>query len=98
MDLNISSAHPYENKARVEWVVKIDGASEISLFFENFETEKREDRVELFDSKGSRVYVLTGKTGKGWSPIVRGDTVKIAIVSDDFRNFYGFDLTKAAFR
>lgn len=96
--ISISTSHPYPDKVRQEWEIKIDGAQEISVYFENFELEHRQDRVDLFDKKGHRIYVLTGKTGKGWSPIIRGDYIKVVLVSDDFRNFYGFDLTQAAYR
>ncbi len=96
--LSISTSHPYENRVRQEWEVKIDGAKEIAVYFENFELEKRVDRVELFDNNGHRIYILTGKTGKGWSPIIRGDYIKVVLVTDDFRNFYGFDLTQVAYR
>jgi thermitase len=97
-ELKVSSEHPYPDKVRQEWEFKFEGAKEVSLFFENFDFEHRKDFVELYDKKGGRIYVLTGKTGKGWTPIVRGDLVKVVLISDDFRNNYGFDITRAAFR
>lgn len=96
--LNVSSAHPYENDFRREWEFTFAGAREISLFFENFELERREDRIALFDRKGQQLYVLTGKTGKGWSPIVPGDYVKVVFTTSPYTSFYGFDLTQAAYR
>lgn len=94
----ISSQHPYQNQAKQEWEVSIAGAKEISLFFQNFELEHRTDHVDLHDRSGARIYVLTGKTGKGWSPIIKGDYVKVVLVSDTANNAYGFDVKEAAYR
>lgn len=96
--VNVSTAHPYPDKVQLEWELKFPGAKEVSLFFQKFEVEYKQDRVDLFDRQGNRLYVLHGKSGKGWSPIIPGDYVKVVLVSDAVNNLYGFDITEAAYR
>lgn len=96
--LSISSAHPYVDNQEVEWEVKVEGAKEISLYFETFDLESRKDFVELHDQTGRKLFSLTGKTGQGWSPIVSGDRVRVVLKADPFRHGNGFDLTQVAYR
>lgn len=96
--LNTSTSHPYPDKAKLVWEFSFPGAKEVSLFFQKFELEFKQDRVDLFDRQGNRLFVLHGKSGHGWSPIIPGDYVKVMLVSDEVNGLYGFDITEAAYR
>jgi subtilisin family serine protease len=94
---NISSSHPYENKANLEWIVKEEGASKVSVYFEKFETESGYDVVTFHDAQGNLIDTWSGRRNGEFSPTVLGDTLIIRLKSDPSVNHYGFDITKLAF-
>lgn len=98
VSVSVSTAHPYAAKAREQYEVRVPGAKEVALYFSKFDTEKDYDKVELFDSKGTKVATLSGKNDDIFSIPVEGEYVKIVFTSDDSVNRYGFDITKAAWR
>jgi Subtilisin-like serine proteases len=98
VDLNISTAHPYADKTKQEFEVRVPGATQIALYFSKFDTEKDYDKVELFDANGTKVDTLSGRLDESFSSNITGEYVKIVFTSDDSVSRYGFDLTKAAWK
>lgn len=98
VNVSVSSAHPYKEKAKEEYEVRVPGAKEIALFFSKFDTERDYDKIELYDSTGRKVQTLSGKNDETFSTVITGEYVKIIFTSDDSVNRYGFDITKAAWR
>jgi subtilisin family serine protease len=97
-EYNVASAHPYENNQKAEFTVKVEGATQVSVYFERFETERGYDVVEFKDANGVVVGKWSGNHNGEFSPPVSGDTVIISFRADDTVNGYGFDITKAAYR
>lgn len=98
VNVNVSSAHPYKEKAKEEYEVRVPGAKQIALYFAKFDTEKDYDKVELYGANGVKVQTISGKNDDTFSLAIDGEYVKIVFTSDDSVNRYGFDITKAAWR
>lgn len=98
VNVSVSSAHPYKEKIKEEYEVRVPGAKQIALYFSKFDTERDYDKVELYDANGKKVAVMSGKNDDSFSTPVDGEYVKIIFTSDDSVNRYGFDITKAAWR
>lgn len=98
VSVSVSSAHPYKEKAKEEYEVRVPGAKQIALYFSKFDTERDYDKVELFDAKGTKVATMSGKNDDSFSTPIDGEYVKIVFTSDDSVNRYGFDITKAAWK
>ncbi|MEN0058097.1 MAG: S8 family serine peptidase [Bdellovibrio sp.] len=98
VDVSISSAHPYKDKARDEYEVRVPGAKQIALYFEKFDTERNYDKLEIYNEAGTKVGTITGRADDSFSPVVEGEYVKIIFISDESVSKYGFDITKAAWR
>lgn len=98
VDLQISSAHPYGKNENKIFEAHVEGASEFSLYFENFDLEKGYDFVKIYDANGAVVQTLTGKQPGTWSSVIKGDYAKIVLTSDNSLELTGFDITKAALR
>lgn len=98
VNVSVSSAHPYKEKIKEEYEVRVPGAKQIALYFSKFDTEREYDKVELYDANGKKVSVMSGKNDDSFSAPVDGEYVKIIFTSDDSVNRYGFDITKAAWR
>ncbi|KHD87271.1 MAG: subtilase [Bdellovibrio sp. ArHS] len=96
--VNISSAHPYKEKTKEEFEVRVPGAKQIALYFSKFDTERDYDKVEFFDAKGKKIADMSGKNDDSFSTTIDGEYVKIVFTSDDSVQRYGFDITKAAYR
>jgi subtilisin family serine protease len=96
--VQVSSAHPYAAKVNETYEVTVEGANEIALYFERFDTERNYDKVALFDKSGNKVAELSGNYDDSFSPVIPGDYVKIVFTSDDSVQKHGFDITKAAYR
>lgn len=95
---SISSAHPYKEKTKEEFEVRVPGAKQIALYFTKFDTERDYDKIELFDASGKKVATISGKNDDSFSTPIDGEYVKIIFTSDDSVNRYGFDITKVAWR
>lgn len=98
VNVSVSTAHPYKEKTREEYEVRVPGAKQIALYFAKFDTERDYDKVELYDSAGNKVAMISGKNDDSFSTPINGEYVKIVFTSDDSVNRYGFDITKAAYR
>lgn len=96
--LAISTEHPYAKTTSETFEVSVEGAKEIALYFERFDTEKGYDKVTLYNRAGESVAVLSGTMDDSHSPVIPGDYVKLVFTSDDSVERYGFDLTKVSYR
>ncbi|MCX7978346.1 MAG: S8 family serine peptidase [Bdellovibrionaceae bacterium] len=96
-----SSAHPYPNKAKQRFTIKIpgvQGVKRIALYFERFETERNYDILKIKDAKGSLVEELSGNNNDSFSAVIEGDTAVLEFISDGSINYYGWDITKIAYQ
>jgi thermitase len=94
----VSTNHPYENKATQTWTFKVEGAKQVAIYFTKFETEAGYDKVFFKNAKGEVVGNMSGRRGEGFGPVVEGDTVTITFTSDDSVNAYGFDVGGVAYQ
>lgn len=97
-DYTLSTIHPYNAKTNEEFVVRVEGAQQVAVYFEKFETERGYDTVEFRDSTGRLIGKWSGNHNGEFSPSANGDTLHMTFKSDDSVNGYGFDITKAAFK
>ncbi|WII73936.1 S8 family serine peptidase [Bdellovibrio sp. 22V] len=91
-----SSAHPYANNTRQEFIISIPGAKRMSVYFSNLDTEVDLDKLEFFDKNGKKVGEIFGHNRALYSLPIAGDYVKVVFTSDDTVTDYGFDITKVA--
>lgn len=97
-DVSFSTPHPYTKKAEITFEVNVPGATEISLYFSKFDTERGYDKLTFFDRNGVKIGEMHGANDDTFSDVIKGDYVKIVFKSDDSVEKYGFDLTKVAYR
>lgn len=95
VEQQVSSPHPYPEKADLTYTVKIDGAKRFSLHFSRFETEAGYDKLQFINSKGEVVGTWSGSRNDRYSPIIEGDTVTLKFTSDYSLQGYGFDIDSA---
>lgn len=93
-----STPHPYPSNANMEFEITVDGAREIALYFEQFDTENKYDNLKIYDSTGKLVETMSGLNHQSYSPIIKGNYAKIVFTSDASVNKFGIDLTKVAWR
>lgn len=94
----ISTPHPYTSKAKYEFEVTVEGATEIALYFEQFDTEAKYDSLKIYDAEGKLVDTMSGLNNQSFSQVIKGNYAKLVFTSDESVNKYGFDLTKVAWR
>lgn len=95
---SVTSVIPYLPKTNETYNVKVDGAREIALYFEKFDTELNYDYVEIFDSTGKSIQKMSGMNDDTFSVNIPGDSAKIVFKSDDSVQKTGWTITKVAFR
>ncbi|GIL17210.1 MAG: hypothetical protein BroJett040_09610 [Oligoflexia bacterium] len=96
--VSVSSTHPYAKKSNETFELSVDGAKEIAVYFQKFDTERNYDKVTFYDKAGKVVGVMTGAADDSFSPVISGDYVKMVFTSDDSVERYGFDVTKISYR
>lgn len=94
----VSTPHPYQNKTNNSFEIKVEGAKQVAVYFEKFETERSYDFVQFKNATGEVIDTWSGGRSGEFSPTVNGDTIYITFKSDDSVTGYGFSITKAAFR
>lgn len=94
----IATSHPYGKSLELTWEIQEQGASQIAVYFSQFNTELKYDKVSFYSKEGQLLGVMTGDLGPTWSPAFAGDYVKIVFTTDKSVNKYGFDLTRVAYR
>ena len=87
-----STSHPYLPSSSAQVVIHHPGASFIRVNFKTFEVEQDYDKVVLVDGLGKKVYEYSGALGNFSSVEAVGDKLKIELLSDYNRQFYGFDI------
>ncbi|MCB0415526.1 MAG: S8 family serine peptidase [Bdellovibrionales bacterium] len=97
VDFSIETTHPYKDKAKESWTIKVDGAKRIAIHFERFETEKSYDKVTVTGSSKGEVDVMSGDNSEIYSAIIEGDTAVLTFESDDSVNGWGFKVDHIAF-
>ncbi len=93
----LSSPHPYPDKAKELYTITVPGAKRISVHFSKFETESSYDKVHFQNASGETFGVWTGTQSGRFSPIIDGDTVTLMLTSDSSVNGYGFDVDYIAY-
>ncbi len=96
--MNHASAMPYLKDTDQTVDVRFEGAKEMALYFEKFETEGNYDTLTIFDAAGSTVQVLSGHNDDMFSAIIAGDSAKLVFKSDGSVEKGGWKITKVAFR
>lgn len=94
----ISSPHPYTDKYKNTYTVRVEGAKKIAIHFSRFDTELGYDKVTIKDGNGTVVAVLSGKRDDSFSPVIEGDSAVIEFVTDDSATYYGFDIDGIAYK
>lgn len=94
----ISTDHNYKEKTKQEYSVQVSGAKQIAVYFSKFQTEANYDTVKIYDAAGKLVQTLSGSNDDTYSATIDGDYCKIVFEADESVNYYGFDVTKVAFR
>ncbi|MDY0001297.1 MAG: proprotein convertase P-domain-containing protein [Polyangia bacterium] len=85
----VESAHPYANKTRKTFTVSETG-SFIRAHFAFISTEPNYDFVEILDGDDQVVIRYTGQHQDVTTPLVRGSTLKIRLISDHSVTDQGF--------
>lgn len=98
VEVSVSSAHPYADNANETFEIRQAGATQIALYFAQFDTERNYDFVHIYDSAGNLVDKMSGDNSESWSAVIPGDYAKIVLTSDDSVSRHGFDITKVAFK
>jgi thermitase len=93
-----NSAHPYLPNTREEFEVELNGASEFSILFDRFETERGYDKVSFIDRTGALLFELNGIKDDSFSPTIKGSYVKIIFTSDGSVEKFGFSASRVYFR
>lgn len=89
----IESKHPYTNDYDNTWIINKPNAKRIAITFsENTKTESC-DYIYLYDSDDNQVGKYRGTELAGRRVNVKGDTVKIRLVTDSSVTYYGFSVT-----
>lgn len=94
----VSTAHPYANLIRKQYVFQESGAQEIKVYFARFETEKKYDKVTFKDSSGQVLAVWDGVHDGEFSPTAQGDTLIVEFYSDWSITRYGFDVESVHYK
>jgi thermitase len=95
---HVETDHPYVNKAKASWTVTAPGAHEISVYFEKFQTEANYDVVTIKDASGKVITQISGNNDDSFSAVIDGDSATIEFASDDSINYFGFTVSKVAYR
>jgi subtilisin family serine protease len=95
----ISSNHPYLNKTKQKFDVRVPGAKQFSLFFPKVSVDYGFDFIIIKDSTGKIIDKISDrKNFNSYSAIIDGDTATVEFIADSTINGWGFDITKAVWR
>lgn len=98
VDRAVSSTHPYTNNSETTYEVTVEGATQVAVYFEKFETERGYDFVEFKDAAGTSLGKWSGNHTGEFSPTANGSTIYMTFKADNTVSGYGFDVSKAAYR
>lgn len=86
----ISTPHPYQNNALLEWNIGGNDFEEIRIHFTKIQTEEGSDSV-LITFNTNTTYI-TGNYRDYWTPWYPVSGVVLQFISDDWGTDYGFDM------
>lgn len=87
VDLNLESAHPYENNQEENWELQApEHAQGIRVHFNEFETEEGKDFFVI----GEHIY--HGSLGSFTTDVAPGHLVPVQFSTDDSVNHYGYNI------
>jgi hypothetical protein len=92
----VQSAHNYANNYDYTWTVTKTGASQMRVFFYEYQVETNYDYIYIMDKNSVVKQTLTSSTAKFsvWSSWITGDTVKLRLKTDSSVVYYGFKVTQ----
>ena len=91
---DLETPHPYENNCNDVWIYERTEAPYLRITFDaQTTTEENSDYLYIYDGNGKEVGKYTGTELAGKTVYVKGDTVKIKLVSDNAGNAWGFKVT-----
>ncbi|MGN0532237.1 MAG: leucine-rich repeat protein [Eubacterium sp.] len=89
----IESEHPYTNNYDNTWTINKPNAKRIAITFSKGTETESCDYIYLYDSENNQVGKYSGTNLAGKRVSVKGDTVKIRLVTDSSVTYYGFAVT-----
>ena len=90
----LQSEHPYANNSDEIWLYRIPNAQNLAITFDaQTEVEDGSDYIILEDANKKEVGKYTGTSLAGQTVVVKGDTVRIRLTSDNSANAFGFAVT-----
>ncbi len=96
--VEVATPHPYEDAAKLEWTVSIEGANKIALHFKKFDTERSYDKLTIKDAQGNVIEIVSGLMDDTYSSPIPGDTAILVFESDSSVNKFGFEIDTVAFQ
>ncbi len=94
---DLGSSHPYENNCSDSWIYTLKNAASIDVTFDSkTNIEEDFDYLYLYDKDGEEVGMYTGTELAGKTIHIKGDTVRIKLLSDNAGSEWGFKVTSVA--
>ena len=91
----LESVHNYETNCSDYWTYTLKGAENLKVTFdERTAVEDGFDYIYLYHADGTQAGKYTGTELAGKTVTVKGDTVKIQLVTDNGGNAWGFKVTE----
>lgn len=88
----IESSHPYSNNCDQTWTITKPGARNVAVTFSKETLVEEADYIYIYDSNDILVRECSGDALSGKRILIKGDTVKIRLVSDKSYTEYGFSV------
>ncbi len=86
----VESKHPYSNYYYKTWTITEPGADQIRVHFSRLETQSEHDYVYILNKYNVRITKYDGNQNDLWTPWVKGDTIKVKLITDGYVTDFGF--------
>ena len=86
----VESKHPYSNYYYKTWTITEPGAKQIRVHFPRLETQTGKDYVYIMNKYNMRITQYDGSHNDLWTPWVKGETIKIKLITDGSLTDFGF--------
>ncbi len=96
--MTLQSESPYKPNTAQTFDIKVDGAKQIAIYFEKFNTETTYDFVQIMNAQGIKVQTLSGVNDESYSAVIDGNSARLIFKSDNSVEKTGWIITKVAFR
>ncbi len=93
-DYSLESPHYYENDYNNIWEITRPGFTEIAVHFDKIDTESKWDTINILNNDNEIVQTISGYHQNFWSDSIKGDTIKIQLVTDANVKNWGFEIDK----